>query len=96
MAQFIKVLTGSKLLLLPFTAVGVLGVGSFYATYNASRWASAKVLGVDHNNTSTVSPPASTAFAAALSGQPRVSSAHCTCVSLALPLCRRARRCPPP
>ena len=55
MAQFLKVLTGSKLLLLPFTAVAVVGVGSFYATYNASRWTSAKLLGVDHNNTSTVS-----------------------------------------
>ena len=55
MAQFIKVLASSKLLLLPFTAVAVVGVGSCYVTYNTSRWSSAKLLGVDHNNTSTVS-----------------------------------------
>ena len=56
MAQFIKVLASSKLLLLPFTGAAVVGVGSCYATYNVSRWTSAKLLGVDHTTSSTVSP----------------------------------------
>lgn len=65
MAQFIKVLASSKLLLLPFTAAAVVGVGSCYATYNVSRWTSAKLLRVDHINTSTVSRPTHSPTAAA-------------------------------
>ena len=56
MAQFLKVLAGSKLLFLPFTAVAVAGVGSFYVSYNVSRWTTAKALRVDPDHLSTVTP----------------------------------------
>ena len=64
MAQFIKVLASSKLLLLPFTAAAVVTVGSCYTTYNVTRWTSAKLLGVDHTKTSTVSQQLSEPHAA--------------------------------
>lgn len=61
MAQFIKLAT-SKALLVPFTVVGGVTVGSAYLTYLATRRFTAAVLSVDVDSASTACQLSSTVF----------------------------------